>query len=120
MVIMSGLSTKKHRLIEDVRVFQKYWTEKFGVIEKHNKALCIFCLEMDVFRTSSVKRHFKSAHDNINNKTKEKRELINNKLSKTNKQADKHTSFILGRPNSYLVAASFEVSKVNCSTWYIT
>ena len=65
MVIMSGLATKK-RLIEDVRVFQKYWTEKFGVIEKDNKALCIFCFETVVCRTSSVKRHFESIHDNIN------------------------------------------------------
>ena len=65
MVIMSGLATKK-RLIEDVRVFQKYWTEKFGVIEKGNKALCIFCFETVVCRTSSVKRHFESIYDNIN------------------------------------------------------
>ena len=84
MVIMSGLSTKKGRLIKDVRVFQKYWTEKFGVIEKDNKAFCIFCFETIVCRTSSVKRHFESVHDNINNKTEEeKRELINSKLSKT-------------------------------------
>ena len=65
MVIMSGLATKK-RLIEDVRVFQKYWTEKFGVIEKDNKALCIFCFKTVVCRMSSVKRHFESIHDNIN------------------------------------------------------
>ena len=51
---MSGLSTKKRRLIEDVRIFQKYWTEKFGVIEKNNKALCMFCFETDVCRTSSL------------------------------------------------------------------
>ena len=113
MVIMSGLSTKKRRLIEDVRVFQKYWTEKFGVIEKDNKALCIFCLETVVCRTSSVKRHFESVDDNINNKTEEEqRELINSKLSKTKKQADKFMNFISGRSSSNLVAASFEDSKV--------
>ena len=60
-----------------------------------------------------MERHFESIHDNINNKTEEeKRELINSKLSKTKKQADKFMNFISGRSSSNLVAASFEVSKV--------
>ena len=81
---MLGPSTKKHHSIEDVRVFQKYWTEKFNVINKDNKALYIFCFETVVCRTSSVKRHFESVHNNISNKTeKEKRELIGNTLRKT-------------------------------------
>ena len=109
---MSGLATKK-RLIEDVRVFQKYWTEKFGVIEKDNKALCIFYFETVVCITSSVKRHLKVFMITKTNKTEEeKRELINSKLSKTKKQADKFMNFISGRSSSNLVAASFEVSKV--------
>ena len=41
----------------DVTVLIKYWTEKFGVIEKDNKALCIFCFIAVVCRTSSVKAH---------------------------------------------------------------
>ena len=83
---MSGLATKKSRLIEDVRVFQKYWTEKFGVIEKDNKALCIFCFETVVCRTSSVERPFERIHDNINNKTEEeKRELINSAIQQNKK-----------------------------------
>ena len=69
MSIMSGPSAKKCRSFQDVRAFQKYWTEKFGVIRKDNKALCIFCFETVVCRTSSVKRHFESVHNNINNKT---------------------------------------------------
>ena len=81
---MSGPSGKKRRLIEDVRVFQKHWTEIFRVIEKGNKALCIFCFDTVVCRTSAVKRHFESVHNNINNKTEEgNRELIGNELSKT-------------------------------------
>ena len=60
---MSGSPAKKRLLIEDVRVFQKYWTEKFGVIEKV-KALCIFCFETVVCKTSSGKRHFESVHNN--------------------------------------------------------
>ena len=64
---MSGPSAKKRRSIEDVRVFQKYWTQKFCVIEKDNKALSIFGLESVVCRTS-VKKHFESVHNNISNK----------------------------------------------------
>ena len=77
MSIMSGPSAKKRRSIEDVRVFQRYWTEKFGVTEKDNKALCIFCFEKVVCRTSSVKRHFKSVHNNISNKIEEGKKKIN-------------------------------------------
>ena len=76
MVIMSGLATKK-RLIEDVRVFQKYWTEKFGVIEKDNKALCIFCFETVVCITSSVKRHLKVFMITKTNKTEEEKKRVN-------------------------------------------
>ena len=87
MSIMSGPSAKKGRAIEYVRAFQKYWTEKFDVIEKDNKALCIFCFETVVCRTSSVKRHFENVRNNISNKTKEeKRELISSRLSKTKKR----------------------------------
>ena len=74
---MSGTSAKKRCSIEDVRVFQKYWTENFGVIEKDNKALCIFYFETVVFRTSSVKRPFESVHINLSNKTEEEKEIIN-------------------------------------------
>ena len=84
---MSGPSAKKGRAIKYVRAFQKYWTEKFDVIEKDNKALCIFCFETVVCRTSFVKRHFENVHNNISNKTKEeKRELISSRLSKTKKR----------------------------------
>ena len=81
---MSGPSAKKRRSIKDVKVFQKYWSEKVGVIEKDNKAFCIFCFERISGTTSSVKRYFESVHNNINHKTKqEERELISSKLSKT-------------------------------------
>ena len=73
MSTMSGPSAKKCRSVEDVRVFQKYWTQKFCVIEKDNKALSIFCLETVVCRTSSVKRHSESVHINISNKNEEKK-----------------------------------------------
>ena len=61
---MSQPPTKKRcrSIEEDFAVFQKYWTETFGVIEKDNKALCIFCFKTDICRTS-VKRHLESVHN---------------------------------------------------------
>ncbi|XP_023612109.1 SCAN domain-containing protein 3-like [Myotis lucifugus] len=111
---MSGPPAKKRcrSAEEDVREFQKYWTEKFGVIKKDNKALCVFCSETIVCRTSSVKRHFESVHKNISNKTEEQqREFLMNS-AKQKKQADNFMNFISGRSSFNLVAASFEVSKV--------
>ena len=68
---------------------------------------------MVVCKTSSIKRHFESVHNNINNKNEEeKRELICSTLSKTKKQADNFMNFISGRSSSNLVTASFEFSKV--------
>ena len=105
-------SAKKRRSIEDVRVFQKYWTEKFGVIEKNNKALSIFCFETAVCKIS-VKRHFEIVHNNISNETEEeKRELISSALNKTKKQVGNFMNFISGKSSSNLNAASFKVSKV--------
>ena len=76
---MSGSPAKKRccSIEEDVKVFKKYCTDKFCVIENDNKALCIFCLESVVCRKSSVKRHFESVHNDICNEAEvEQRELI--------------------------------------------
>ena len=81
------------------------------MIEKENKALCLFCFETVFCRTSSVKRHFESVHNHVNNKPKRNKKLIRSKLSKTKKQANNFMNFS-GRWSSNLVAASFEVSKV--------
>ena len=70
---MLGPSVKKRRSVEDVRNFQKYWTEQYGVIEKNNKALCILCLEAVASRTSSARRHFERVHNELNTKTEEEK-----------------------------------------------
>ncbi|XP_042206826.1 general transcription factor II-I repeat domain-containing protein 2A-like isoform X1 [Homarus americanus] len=112
---MSRPPAKKrcHTNEEDIREFKEYWTEKFGMIKKDNKALCILCSESVVCRTSSVKRHFETVHKNLSNVTEqERRELISREMIKTKKQSDVLMKFISGRPSSNLVAAGFEVSKV--------
>ncbi|XP_063856091.1 protein FAM200A-like isoform X1 [Scylla paramamosain] len=112
---MSQPPAKKrcHSNEDDIRKFKEYWTEKFGMIKKDKRALCIFCSDTVVCRTSSVKRHFESVHKNLNSKTEEEqRELIFRELSKMKKQAETCMNVISGRPSSNLVAGSFEISKV--------
>jgi hypothetical protein len=59
------------------RHFQKQWTENFGVIERDDKVLCIFCNDFVVSRFYNIERHFKSIHKNIACKnSEEKNEYI--------------------------------------------
>ncbi|KAL7634403.1 UNVERIFIED_CONTAM: hypothetical protein RMT77_014780 [Armadillidium vulgare] len=112
---MSQPPAKKrcHSSKEDVREFKEYWTEKFGMVEKGNKALCIFCSETVVCRTSSVKRHFECVHKNLSSKPEEEqRMLISLELGKTEKEAETFTNFVPDKPSCNLVAASFEIAKV--------
>ncbi|XP_076060038.1 general transcription factor II-I repeat domain-containing protein 2A-like isoform X5 [Oratosquilla oratoria] len=88
---MSQPPAKKYRHSNegDTRKFKEYWTEKFGMREKDNKALCIFCYESVVCRTSSVKRHFETLHKDLNNLSEqERRELIFHELSNIRNQSD--------------------------------
>ncbi|KAI8788966.1 SCAN domain-containing protein 3 [Biomphalaria glabrata] len=55
---MSFLKIKKRKLNEEEgsgRPLQEWWTERYGMIHRENKALCAMCLESVVCRTSSVK-----------------------------------------------------------------
>lgn len=46
----------------DVHSFQPSWTDTFGFIQKKDRAVCAFCYESVVCRTSSV-RHFETKHE---------------------------------------------------------
>ena len=52
---------KKRKL--DQRPFQENWTNEYGFVEQHDRAVCVFCCESVVYRTSSVQGHFQT---NIN------------------------------------------------------
>ena len=107
---MSEPPAKKRRSIEeDVRVFQIYRTEIFGVIEKDNKAFCIFGFETVVCRTF-VKRHFEGVLNNMNNKIeKEQRELISSQVRQMNKTLILWTSFQAGPvPIKLLLVLKFQ------------
>ncbi|KAI8796283.1 SCAN domain-containing protein 3 [Biomphalaria glabrata] len=65
---------KKRKLNEEEgsgRPFQEWWTERYGMIHRENKALCAMCLESVVCRTSSVKRHYESNHSWILGKSED-------------------------------------------------
>ncbi|XP_010604765.1 general transcription factor II-I repeat domain-containing protein 2A-like [Fukomys damarensis] len=89
---------KKAKLKTDSgRSFQEAWTESFGVIERHGKALCILCSVSVVCRTSSVRRHFDTNHRSVAKLGEaERKEFLEGKLRKYHSQ--------------YLTAASFQIS----------
>ena len=55
---------KKLKLAEEGsgREFQEWWTQRYGMIKKQDKAFCVMCSDSVVCRTSSVKRHYESNH----------------------------------------------------------
>ncbi|XP_066970849.1 uncharacterized protein [Macrobrachium rosenbergii] len=57
--------------------FKAFWTEKFGMIEQDNRAVCIFCSRSVICKTYAVKRHFENVHKDLSKKIEqEQRELI--------------------------------------------
>jgi hypothetical protein len=44
------------------RDFQEWWNERFGMIKKGDKALCVSCSESVACRAYSVKRHHETVH----------------------------------------------------------
>lgn len=71
------------------RNFQEWWTFKYGMIFKNNKALCVLCSESVVCRTSSVKRHFETIHKTLLTKSAyELKCFISRALSNKDAQSD--------------------------------
>ena len=54
------MAAKKRKL--DLRPFQDNWTKEYGFVEQKDQAVCAFCCESVVCRTSSVQRHFQTKH----------------------------------------------------------
>ncbi|XP_072909805.1 general transcription factor II-I repeat domain-containing protein 2A-like isoform X2 [Hemitrygon akajei] len=111
---MSDTPVRKQKHSSDERSsrdFQEWWSERFGMIKKGDKAFCNFCSETVVCRTSSVKRHYETVHKQLCNKSEqEQKEHISQEICNKQMQSQILKSFISDGSN--LVAASFEVSKV--------
>lgn len=56
------MATQKKAKI-DVRSFQPSWRDEYGFVFQKDRAVCTFCLENVMCRTSSVKRHFETKHE---------------------------------------------------------
>ena len=70
----------------DVRAFQPSWTKDFGFISQWERAVCAFCCENVVCRTSSVRRHFETKHDKTIKDDVDKVEEIMKAVSRYEKQ----------------------------------
>ena len=110
---MSFSKPKKTKLAEEGggRDFQEWWTQRYGMINKRNRAFCVMCSESVVCRGSSVKRHYESNHSWLLGKREdEQKEHISREIKKLNLQTSSFAKFVNSTSN--LVAASFEVSKI--------
>ncbi|GFX45024.1 general transcription factor II-I repeat domain-containing protein 2A [Trichonephila clavipes] len=90
-------STKKQNVQDSKcsREFQTWFAEKYGMINKGNKAVCLLCSGTVVCRTSSVKRHFETNHKSFCEKSEpEQKELIASAIKDRNKQSTSMFKYI--------------------------
>lgn len=78
------MTEKKRKL--DHRPFQDNWTIEYGFVEQKDRAVCAFCCESVVCRTSSVQRHFQTKHQSKFKTSEEKGEAIKKAISGFKKQ----------------------------------
>lgn len=103
---------KKSKLSETCssREYQAWWTNRYGMIEKDSKAICILCSKTVVCRTSSVKRHYETNHKFLLDRSvEEQKEYISRALKNKNAQTTSFMKYIGTQSNT--TAASYQVSK---------
>jgi hypothetical protein len=107
-------SSAKKQKVQDsksIREFQTWWTEKYGMISKGDKAVCVLCSGTVVCRTSSVKRHFETVHKSVSQKSEpDQKELIARTLKDRNKQSTSIIKYV--RKNCHMSAASYAAANV--------
>ncbi|GFT78537.1 general transcription factor II-I repeat domain-containing protein 2A [Trichonephila clavipes] len=100
---------KKKQKVQDSkcsREFQIWWAEKYGMINKGDKAVCVLCSGTVVCRTTSVKRHFETNHKFFCEKSEpEQNELIASAIKDRNKQSTSMFKYI--SKNCHTSAASY-------------
>ena len=83
---MSFSKPKKTKLAEEGsgRDFQEWWTQRYGMINKRNRAFCVMCSASVVGRGSSVKGHYGSNHSwPLGKSEDEQKEHISREIKKT-------------------------------------
>lgn len=91
------------------RQFCDWWTEKYGVIERNNKAFCCLCNDAVVSRSFNVKRHFETNHKPLIELSEDARkEFINRKLKQYEGQTKGFKKVFATKNN--ITAASYHVA----------
>ncbi|GFT89605.1 general transcription factor II-I repeat domain-containing protein 2A [Trichonephila clavipes] len=101
-------STKKQKVQDSKcsREFQTWRAEKYGMINKGDKAVCVLCSGTVVCRTSSIKRHFETNHKSFCEKSEpEQKELIASAIKDRNKQSTSMFKYV--SKNCHTSAASY-------------
>ncbi|GFY16481.1 general transcription factor II-I repeat domain-containing protein 2A [Trichonephila clavipes] len=104
-------STKKQKVQDSKcsREFQTWWAEKYGMINKSDKAMCVLCSGTVVCRTSSVKQHFETNHKPFCEKSEpEQKELIASAIKDRNKQPTSIFKYV--SKNCHTSAASYSAA----------
>ncbi|GFT16073.1 general transcription factor II-I repeat domain-containing protein 2A [Trichonephila clavipes] len=88
------------------REFQTWWGEKYGMINKGDKAVCVLCSGTVICKTSSAKRHFETNHKSFCEKREpEQKELIASAIKDRNKQSTSMFKYL--NKNCHTSAASY-------------
>ncbi|GFU67949.1 SCAN domain-containing protein 3 [Trichonephila clavipes] len=83
--------------------------EKYSMINKGDKAVCVLCSGTVVCRTSSVKRHFETNHKSFCEKSEpEQKELIASAIKDRNKQSTSTFKYV--RKNCHTSAESYSAA----------
>ena len=57
---------KKRKIVDECRVFNAQWTDKYFFTDVGNKVACLICKEtIAVFKEYNVKRYFQSKHSDF-------------------------------------------------------
>ncbi|GFT68081.1 general transcription factor II-I repeat domain-containing protein 2A [Trichonephila clavipes] len=106
---MASSAKKKVQDSKCCREFQTWWAEKYGMINKGDKAVCVLCSGTVVCRTSSVKRDFETNHKSFCEKSEpEQKELIASEIKDRNKQSTSIFKYV--SKNCHTSAASYSAA----------
>lgn len=98
LLLFNAASSAKQQKVQDSKItreFETWWTDKYGMINKRDKAVCVLMSEIVVSRIWSVKRHFQTNHKFVGQKSQvRQKELITNALEDRNEQSTPMIVFV--------------------------
>ena len=105
-------SSKKRKIVDRRRLFQKEWTDMFFFIEEAGKPCCLKCKRsIAVMKKENLKRHYETNHPELKNLDGELRKMKIDEFKKgLNAQQSLMTSFC--STNEDVLTVSYEVSEL--------